>query len=652
MRRDFTSLLVANRGEIALRIMRTARAAGLRCIAVHTDADARAPHVDFADEAVRIGTGPVADSYLSVRAILDAARASGAQAIHPGYGFLSENAGFARAVGQAGLVFIGPSPEAIELMGDKSTARRLMREAGIACVPGYDGADQSDATLRAEADRIGYPVMIKAAMGGGGKGMRAVAAPGDFDAALTLVRAEAQAAFGAGNVILERAIANPRHVEFQIIGDAHGHVLHLGERDCSVQRRHQKVIEEAPCPVLTQDLRERMGEAAIAAARAVGYEGAGTVEFLLDGEEFFFLEMNTRLQVEHGVTEAVTGRDLVALQLDVARGEPLGFGQSDVTFSGHAIEARLYAEDPGNDFLPATGLVRRWTPGQGARVDAGIVEGLEITPFYDPLLARIIAHGATREAARARLIETLGDTVIFGVTSNRDFLIRALSHPDFAAGTATTGFIDTGFAGDLAVMPGFGDVALAAALLYRHLAQAARDASLGVAGELVGWSSRGALRAHLRLGHGDRVFGLSLRDAGGTICVTCDGDTTRITGRGAKMRLDGRRSGLRDYLVADGAVYMAFADRIVTMRHLTASVAPDAPTGDGTVAAPMHGVLAELLVQEGDIVAPGTRLAVLEAMKMRHDLRATIAGRVTRVGARAGAQVRAGDIVIEIGEDT
>ncbi|MCG8443265.1 MAG: ATP-grasp domain-containing protein, partial [Caulobacterales bacterium] len=441
---DFDTLLIANRGEIACRVMRTARAMGLRTVAVYSDADAAAPHVQLADAAVNIGPPPAGESYLRADTIIDAAKRAGAGAIHTGYGFLSENAAFAQAVEEAGLIFIGPPVGAIEVMGDKARAKRAMIAAGVPCAPGYQGEDQSDETLLREAKAIGFPLMVKAAAGGGGRGMRLVHAEAALADAIGLARSEAENAFGSGALIIEKAIIQPRHVELQVFADAHGTVLHLGERDCSVQRRHQKVVEEAPCPVMTPALRAAMGEAAVDAARAVDYRGAGTVEFLLDREcGFHFLEMNTRLQVEHPVTEAVTGLDLVALQIAVARGEPLGLSQDDVALAGHAIEVRLYAEDPDADFLPSTGPILLWRPpsGAGVRVDAGVETGGEISPFYDPMVAKIIASGPTREDARKRLVRALEGAALFGPKTNRDFLLDALRQDAFVKGEATTAFI-------------------------------------------------------------------------------------------------------------------------------------------------------------------------------------------------------------------
>src|SRR5215470_12104765 len=406
----FSKVLVANRGEIAWRVMRTAKAMGYRTVAVYSDADKDAPHVAFADEAARIGPPPVGESYLSIARILEAAKTSGADAVHPGYGFLSENEAFAAACDKAGLTFIGPPAAAIAAMGNKAAAKRRMIEAGVPCVPGYQGADQSDGILEKEARKIGLPVMVKAAAGGGGRGMRLVESAGDLAEAIRTARAEAESAFGSGELILEKAVVDTRHVEIQVFADNHGNVIHLGERDCSVQRRHQKVIEEAPSPAVDAGLRQRMGAAAVAAATAIGYRGAGTVEFLLASDgAFYFLEMNTRLQVEHPVTEAITGLDLVEWQLKVAAGEKLPLTQEQVAFSGHAIEVRLYAEDAYAGFLPQTGCMDVWRPasGPGVRIDHGMKDGLQISPFYDPMLAKVIAHGRTREQARERLAREL-----------------------------------------------------------------------------------------------------------------------------------------------------------------------------------------------------------------------------------------------------
>ena len=467
-RTPFHKILIANRGEIARRIMRTARRLGHGVVAVYSDADADALHVREADQAVRIGEALPAQSYLRIEAIVAAARASGADAVHPGYGFLAENAGMAQACRDAGLVFIGPSPEAIGAMGNKAGAKQIMQAAGVPCVPGYQGTDQSDAAVLTEAGKIGFPVMIKAVAGGGGRGMRLVEDAASFPDALRSARSEAASAFGDPAVILERAIVDPRHIEIQVFGDRHGNAVHLGERDCSVQRRHQKLIEEAPSPAVTAELRARMGAVAIKAVQSIGYEGAGTLEFLLDrGGAFYFMEMNTRLQVEHPVTEAITGLDLVELQLRVAGGEPLGLAQNDITFSGHAIEVRLCSEDAALDFMPQSGRMALWQVPGGIRVEHALQSGSEIPPFYDSMIAKLISHGATRDEARGKLICGLEQTKAFGVTTNQAFLTACLRHPAFASGEATTAFIgrygdELRARGEAATAP---NVALAALLL-------------------------------------------------------------------------------------------------------------------------------------------------------------------------------------------
>ena len=647
---QITSLLVANRGEIALRIMKTARAMGITCIAVHTVADAASPHVAFADRAICIGAGPVGDSYLAAEKLIAAAREAGADAVHPGYGFLSESAEFASACTGAGLIFIGPGAEAIALMGNKAAAKRRMIAAGVPCVPGYEGEDQSADVLAAEAARIGYPVMIKAAAGGGGRGMRLVEAQAEFAGALGLAQSEALSAFGSDEVILEKAVIRPRHVEIQVFADSQGNTIHLGERDCSVQRRHQKVVEEAPSPALDEDLRARMGSAAVEAARAIGYVGAGTVEFLLDDSgAFYFLEMNTRLQVEHPVTEMITGLDLVALQIRVAGGQPLGIVQEDVTLTGHAIEVRLYAEDPAQDFLPQAGRIAQWQPpdGTGIRVDAGIVSGQEVSPYYDPMLAKVIAHGATRAEALEQLIGALKDLALFGPASNRDFLLRVLNHPEFAGGKATTGFIADHLPGDLTAPFGSAEVALAAALIYRNDQAVAARAS-GVAPELLGWSAQGALHARMKIAAGEAIHDLRLSETGGTLTVAGGEWSHQVTGLDSALRVDGARADLRHTYLEGDRLFLATGARIFEVTRIRAGVSAAAGEASGQITAPMHGALLEVCVAAGDSVTPGSRLAVLEAMKMQHEILAAAAGVVAEVPVAAGTQVKAGDLLVSI----
>jgi len=656
----FKTILIANRGEIACRVIRTARALGYATVAVHSDADADAPHVALADDAIAIGPAPAAQSYLDPDRILDAARQSGADAVHPGYGFLSENAGFARACQAAGLTFIGPGADAIELMGNKAAAKRRMIEAGVPCVPGYEGTEQDDGVLEAEAAKIGFPIMVKAAAGGGGRGMRLVRQAADLKDALAAARSEALGAFGSDELILERAVERPRHVEIQVFADTQGGVIHLGERDCSVQRRHQKVIEEAPSPAVDADLRRRMGEAAVEAARAIGYVGAGTVEFLLaDDGQFYFLEMNTRLQVEHPVTEMVTGLDLVALQIQVAEGLPLGLAQSDVRLNGHAIEARLYAEDPAAGFLPQTGTVRAWQPaeGPGLRIDAGIMTGQEITPHYDPMLAKVIAWGETREAARHRLIKGLRETELFGPVTNQGFLIDILSAERFAEGDATTAFIDEEFEpGNLAgPAAGLHEAAMAAVILFRAERDRAHAASVAVSDALLDWSSANELASHYVLDSGDETFDLGVGPQGdGLYIVSRETENILIqlqhigAGR-AQLRLDGRRLEPCFDLPAPGRIDIALGGRTFLFRNRIAFAGgAEAETGGGRVTAPMHGTLLDVLVAPGDAVTAGSRLAVLEAMKMQHDIVAAIDGTVTAVHARKDAQAASGELLLEI----
>ena len=648
---SFDTILVANRGEIALRVMRTARRMGLQCVAVYTDADAGSPHAAFADRALRIGEGPAAESYLSIEKVIAAAREADAGAVHPGYGFLSENAELARACAKAGLVFIGPPPEAIALMSNKAAAKRKMRAAGVPCVPGYEGRDMDAAVLAAEAARIGYPVMIKAAAGGGGRGMRLADCAAGFAAALAAARSEALAAFGSDEVILEKALQHSRHVEVQVFGDAHGHVIHLGERDCSIQRRHQKVVEEAPSPAVDGDLRARMGAAAAGAAQAIGYQGAGTVEFLLDGNgDFYFLEMNTRLQVEHPVTEMITGLDLVEMQIRVARGGALGLTQDNVQLSGHAIEVRLYAEDPAQGFLPQAGRVVQWQPpaGPGIRVDGGIATGQEVPAFYDPLLAKVIAHGRTREEARQRLSAALRGCVLFGPVCNRDFLLQVLAHKAFEAGKTATDFIASHFGEAPEAAPASRDIALGAALLYqaqqqRHAAQAG-----GMARELLGWSSQGPVHARFRLAWDGEACVVLVCGAGDALTVGLGGRRHVVTGAGAGLRVDGARAGLEAWQLEDNRLHAATGTRIFSLTCLGAASAAGTEGQAGRVLAPMHGSLLEICVSDGDEVPAGCRLAVIEAMKMQHEILSPGPGIVSRIAARAGTQVKAGDLLLEI----
>jgi geranyl-CoA carboxylase alpha subunit len=645
----FRKILVANRGEIALRIMRTARRLGYGVVAVHSDADADSAHAREADEAIAIGGSAPAQSYLRIDKILAAAKASGADAIHPGYGFLAESAAFAESCEAAGLVFIGPSAASIRAMGDKRQAKALMRAAGVPCVPGWDG-DQSEAALTAAAREIGFPVMIKAAAGGGGRGMRLVPDEASFAGLLRAARSEAQSAFGDATVLLERTIEAPRHIEIQVVADRWGEAIHLGERDCSTQRRHQKLIEEAPSPAVTPELRARMGALAVAAVKAIGYEGAGTLEFLLDAAgAFYFMEMNARLQVEHPVTEAVTGLDLVELQLRVAAGERLPLAQGDVRICGHAIEARLCAEDAARDFLPQSGRMLRWRRPEGLRVESALRSGDAIPPFYDSMIAKIVAHGATREEAARRLAHGLDETIAFGVTNNRAFLAACLRHPDFVAGEVTTAFVERrreallARAEDRLVPP----AALAALLLFLTGGRARR------------WTKGRALAppyaAPMRVDVGGHIHEVEIfRRRDGAYALRCAGDEFSIEveafdDEGPRFRLgDAARSAthLRDgdrlFFQCGG---VAFECRDATLaRPLRASAAG----GDGKLRAAMNGRVVAVLAKLGDSVALGQPLVALEAMKMEHVHGAPAAGVVAALHVAEGDQAAAGALLAEI----
>ncbi len=627
----FDKLLIANRGEIACRVTRTARRLGMRTVAVYSDADADAPHVAVADEAVRIGEAPAAASYLSIDAMLDAARRTGAEAVHPGYGFLSERADFAQAVEDAGLAWVGPPPAAIRAMGDKAAAKRLMLEAGVPCAPGYLGDDQSDARFEAEAARLGLPLLVKAVAGGGGRGMRLVRVAAHLREALAGARREAESAFGDGRLMLEGLVEGGRHVEIQVLADAHGHVIHLGERDCTVQRRRQKVIEEAPSPIVDVALRAALGRDAVAAARAVGYRGAGTVEFLVDaGGRHVFLEMNTRLQVEHPVTEAVTGLDLVEWQLRVAAGEPLPFGQDAVRFSGHAIEARLCAEDPYDGWRPQAGRVVGWRPADaapGIRIDDGIAEGGEVTPYYDPMVAKIVAHGRDRADAIRRLAAALEDVPLLGLRTNGRLLRDLLRHPDFAAARMTTTRLDEWQAA--------GD-----ALLQRP---APRDDAWRVA---AAWFA-------------GRAAGRPASVAGFDVALVCDGErrTLRAPVDGVeilsaadgwlRVAVDGVRRRWR-HAARDGVLHLAIDAAVFDFAETSPWPARDDRADPRRVRAPVAGLVSDVRVSPGDRVAAGQPLACVEAMKMEMWLHAAADGTVRAVHAAAKVPVAAGALLVEL----
>jgi acetyl-CoA carboxylase biotin carboxylase subunit len=642
-----STILIANRGEIACRIIESCRRLGLGTVAIYSEVDAGARHVALADTAVFLGPAPAAESYLNSEAIIEAAQRTGADAIHPGYGFLAENADFARACAQAGLIFIGPTPEAIAAMGNKRAARELVAAAGVPIMPGYDGAEQENEHFYTAAAEIGYPVMVKAAAGGGGKGMRLVTSPDDLVDALAAARREAQQAFGSDDLLLEKALVRPRHIEVQIIGDQQGQIIHLGERECSIQRRHQKVLEEAPAPALSAELRQQLGETAVLAAQTIHYTNAGTVEFLLDaGNNFYFLEMNTRLQVEHPVTEQIAGLDLVAWQIKVADGEPLPLAQAEVVFSGHAIEARLYAENPANDFLPVTGQVALWQPpvGEGVRVDHGLQTGDEVSIYYDPLLAKLIAHGPDRKTAVHRLRRALNQTALLGLTTNLPFLRQVVAHPAFEAGELHTGFL-TDYFPHWQPPAGTATLPLLAATIHRLTSAPQIATNSGY------WRNNP---------HGPQMFPFGLEGQ-----VVEVGIVPVISDQYLVMSLRDRFAHSTQYSVlmsgewyevevvewVDGVMVLAVAGvqrqmsavfhenrlwvdccgQTAVVEYLPRLPRPDAAAAAGSLRAPMPGSILAVLVEIGQRVNKGQPLLKLEAMKMEHTIRAPVEGVVTAV---------------------
>ncbi len=654
----FSTLLIANRGEIACRIIGTARRMGMASVAVYSDADAQSLHVAQADVAYRIGPAAPRDSYLRIEAILEAARRSGAQAVHPGYGFLSENAAFAEACAAAGLVFVGPPVACIRAMGGKSEAKALMQCAGVPLVPGYHGTDQDPDLLAREAARIGFPVLIKASAGGGGKGMRIVRDAAEFSAALAGAKREAASSFGDDRVLVERYLQRPRHIEIQVFADTHGNCISLFERDCSVQRRHQKVVEEAPAPGIGEAMRAAIGEAAVTAARAVGYVGAGTVEFIAEDERFFFMEMNTRLQVEHPVTEAITGLDLVELQLRVAAGEPLP--ATNVTRTGHAIEVRLYAEDPSRDFLPSVGRLAHLVLPATARVDTGVRAGDRITPDYDPMIAKIIAHGPDRGTALRRLAAALAQTEVAGVQTNLGLLRSVLAHPAFVAGGVDTSFIGH-HADTLLAAP---DAAPAAALVAAALGvlQARAAASVVPGDPHAPWAASNSWRMNL-----DAAQQVHLRSSGTThvLRASRQGEAWNVALDGtvyaAALRTDTGETLLRFGESSSHVSLWTDPGQVTVVLHGATyafdQVDPLAPphaesAGAGRVMAPIPGRVVSVLVQPGDTVARGQVLIVVEAMKMELTLTAPEAGIVAAVHCAVGDMVEEGRDLVDFADDT
>jgi 3-methylcrotonyl-CoA carboxylase alpha subunit len=658
----FSKILIANRGEIACRVIKTARRLGIKTVAVFSDADRGARHVAMADEAVHIGGSPARESYLVVDKILDAAKRTGAQAIHPGYGFLSENAGFAEACEKAGIVFIGPPPSAIRAMGSKSEAKKIMEKARVPLVPGYHGDDQSTELLAKEAERIGFPVLIKASAGGGGKGMRVVESVAKFADQLAGAKREAKASFADDHVLVEKYLTRPRHIEIQVFADSHGNCLYLFERDCSIQRRHQKVIEEAPAPNMDPARRKQMGEAAVAAAKAIGYVGAGTVEFIANQDgTFYFMEMNTRLQVEHPVTEMITGQDLVEWQLVVAAGGKMPLTQDQLSIDGHAVEVRLYAEDPNRNFLPSTGTLvhlRLPTEGRHVRVDTGVREGDTVTPFYDPMIAKVIVHDRDRISAMRRMAALMGETEVVGVTTNAALLKALCSHPAFVGGEVDTGFIERHRDELFAKAGQADDRAFAVATLARiaEWTSTSNDP----------WDQKNGFRL-LETGHdevrwkdGDRdVAVIVRRPRDGTLSLELPGGTVEANVRQSD---DGRlaiRLGNDTFTAAvvrraanDGGIdYTLFADggsqRLRLVDPLDVTQYEAVASGEGSVRSPLPGKIIDLRVKPGDTVSRGQPLLVLEAMKMEHTLAAPADGKVKSVRYAVGEQVPEGAELVE-----
>jgi geranyl-CoA carboxylase alpha subunit len=643
----FKKVFIANRGEIALRIMRTAKAKGFYTIAVYSDADIDTPHTRFADEAWHIGGAAPKDSYLNIDSIINVAKKSGAQAIHPGYGFLAENALFAQACNEAGITFIGPSAAAIAAMGDKAKAKQLMRAAGVPCIDGYDGNEQSVSALAPIAELIGFPLMIKAAAGGGGRGMRLVHAIEDFPALLASAQSEALNAFGDATVLLEKAVINPRHIEIQVVADRFGNVIHLGERDCSIQRRHQKIIEEAPSPAVTEALRNEMGAIAVKATKAIQYEGVGTFEFLLDEHgKFYFMEMNTRLQVEHPVTEAITGLDLVDMQFDIANGLPLSLRQEQVKFKGHAIEVRLCAEDVASKFTPQSGELLSWVSPKNLRVEHALESGCNITPFYDSMIAKIISYGSTRQEACGRLIQGLNELVALGVPSNQDFLIACLRHPDFETGDFNTAFIEQNFDSLTKISPDSTkplNEIVAAALLFT-LQQEQRIGSIAhpYPVSLKFWMD-GSKRAiilqskkGLEIQHGDVNAMVKLK----------------ILGNGLATMNDGQQAHQISYAARDSIIHFRFNGQNfqVIDQRFEPDASSHAAAQDGICRASTNGKVVAIHVELGAEVEIGQALVTVEAMKMEHVHVSKVRGLVEYVTVKVGDQTKQKQSLVSVKE--
>jgi len=667
----FEKILVANRGEIAVRVIKTAKSLGYKTVAVYSEADKNSPHVNLADEAVLIGAAPVGESYLCPAKIIEAAKLTGAGAIHPGYGFLSENSGFANKCEIESIEFIGPPSTAIDLMGSKRLSKIAMIKAGVPCIPGYEGQEQTIDALVHEANKIGFPIMVKASAGGGGRGMRLVHEASELEAQIKTARSEAENAFGDGELILEKAVIDARHIEIQVFADKHGNVVYLGERDCSIQRRHQKVVEEAPSSFVDETLRQKMGKSAVQAAKSCNYVGAGTVEFLVDDQKnFYFLEMNTRLQVEHPVTELITGTDLVAWQLNVAAGQQLPLQQHEIKLNGHAMEVRLYAEDPANNFMPQTGSIHRWIPAEndGIRIDSGISPTLiqnsnnaqVVSPFYDPMLAKIIAYGTNREEARRRLIRAVEESTLFGVTVNNNFLCEVLKAPSFVEGEATTGFIGNEFTNNPSLSPKApSSIACALAALVSYLKLGSKQGQHQHVQALSGWSNTGHSPWPYHLKSGNHTWQLSLEHNDDRYVIN-DDQTEEVSDIEliyiSSDTLCYIYQGVRQsciYQIADEKIFLRLGSEYFSFEdHTHSENITEDKVGSGQITASMDGAIIDVLAVEGSQVEKGQTLVMLEAMKMEHPLKADVTGIVESVNITTGDQVKLRQLLVTIKAET
>ena len=654
--RSLRKLLVANRGEIALRVMRTAKKMGLLTVAVYTDADEQSPHVNFADQSVNIGKGPIAESYLSIEKIMEVALSTGCDAIHPGYGFLSENSDFAEACEKAKVTFVGPSSKAIEAMGNKAKAKAIMKEAGVPCIPGAEVANKNDRELQLAAESVGFPLMIKAAAGGGGRGMRLVNNISDLQKSCEIAKAEALSAFGSSEIILEKSIVEPRHIEIQIMADNFGNIISLGERDCSVQRRHQKIIEESPSPVVDAQLRTKMGEVACLAGKVINYSGAGTIEFLLDKDKnFYFLEMNTRLQVEHPVTEMVTGLDLVELQLNIADDQELPLSQEQVQLCGHSLEVRLYAEDPWKNFLPSTGKIEVWRKHKSpdTRYDDGIVEGQVISPFYDPMLAKVISNGKNREQAIDTLKQSLQNTALYGVKNNRDFLIAILSSEAFRHEDVNTSFLETNdFSASGNKHMEFDEVAVLGALLMTKYSETLIDEAIGFEDELYGWSNSKTIYYPLSFKANDNIYSVNIElKKPNSITVIFEGEKIPIVLNEDHIELNNEKIKLDFIEYKENKLFASYQGKSFKAEIIKEDLKIEDIDKGGKIRAPMHGVIRELFVTVGEKVKKNQVILILEAMKMQHEITASIDGEVSDIYTNIGNQVSVDEDLLNINKE-